>query len=309
MKTTWALAVLSLFVASAARAEDCSLKLIASYDMVSSDGVVVISMTMAGKSRYTTLDTGSFSNWITQKFIDDDHLETHDINTMKVYGAHARAEKYADVSSVDIGPFHQPSSKFMVEPDKDHGELSAALGNNALEQFDIELDFANKKVKFFSQDHCEGKVVYWTTDYAVLPFTMPDQSIHIEMTLDGHDMDTAFDTGTSFTYLNERVLSGTFGRDISAEKEVTLYGRKFRSAPFKSLSIGEVSFPNPSLLVMPDTMRELAKEDVPVKDQNQAGVTLTHFPHLLLGMDAISHLHVYIAYKERKIYVSAADAH
>jgi hypothetical protein len=81
------------------------------------------------------------------------------------------------------------------------------------------------------------------------------------------------------------------------------------SAAFHSLSIGGVTFPNPSLFVMEDKMRELAKDDVPVKDQNPAGVTLAHFPHLLLGLDAIRHLHVYIAYKERKIYVTAADAH
>jgi hypothetical protein len=302
-------ATLSLLVASTAHAEDCSLKLVASYDMVAPDSVVAISMVMAGKPRYVTLDTGSFTNWVTQKFVDDDRLETHDITAMKIYGAHTRAEKYVIVPSVDIGLFHQPASDFLVEPMKDTGELSAALGNNALEQFDIEFDFAGRKVKFFSQDHCEGQVVYWTRAYTVLPFHMPDQTIHIEMTLDGQDLDTAFDTGTSMTYLNERVLIGTFGRDTSSEKEITLYGRKFHSAPFKSLSIGGITFPNPSLLVMQDKMRELAKEDVPVKDQNQAGVTLTHFPHLLLGLDAMRHLHFYIAYKERKIYVSAADAH
>ncbi len=306
---TVAATILLSMLAGAANAEDCSLKLIASYDMAPSEGSVVIQMVMAGKPRYTVLDTGSFTSWVTQKFVDDDRLETHDITTMKVYGARDRAEKYVTVPSVDIGPFHQPASNFMVEPSGDYGEISAGLGNNALEQFDVEFDFAGKKVKFFSQDHCEGQVVYWTKAYTVLPFSLPDQTIHVEMTLDGHDLDTAFDTGTSLTYLNERVLAGTFGRDPSSEKEVTLYGHKFHSATFNSLSIGGVTFPNPSLLVMRDTMRELAKEDVPVKDQNQAGVTLAHFPHLLLGLDAIRHLHIYIAYKERKIYVSAADAH
>jgi hypothetical protein len=34
-----------------------------------------------------------------------------------------------------------------------------------------------------------------------------------------------------------------------------------------------------------------------------------HFPHILLGLDALSHLHFYIAFREHKIYVTAADAH
>lgn len=309
MKTIWALAALSLFAASNAYGEDCSLKLIASYDMVPSDTVLVVPMTMAGKTRYTMLDTGAFGNWVTRKFVDDDKLELHDITTMKVYGAHDRSEKYVVVPSVDIGAFHQPASNFMVLEAKDPGEISAGLGSSALAQFDIELDFAAKKVNFFSQDHCEGKVVYWAKAYTALPFNMSDQRIHIEMTLDGHDLDTLFDTGTNFTYLNERVLIGIFGRDQADEKEVTINNRKMHSAAFHTLSIGGVTFPNPSLLVTEDKTRELAREDVPIKDQNQAGVTLAHFPHLLLGLDAIRHLHVYIAYKERKLYVTAADAH
>lgn len=300
---------LSCLAANVACAEDCSLKLIASYDMVPSNTVLVIPMMMAGKTRYTMLDTGAFGNWVTQKFVDDDKLEQHDITTMKVYGAHDRSEKYVVVPSVDIGAFHQPASNFMVLEAKDPGQISAGLGSSALAQFDIELDFAAKKVNFFSQDHCEGKVVYWAKAYTALPFDMSDQRIHIEMTLDGHDLDTLFDTGTNFTYLNERVLIGIFGRDQAGEKEVTINNRKMHSAAFHSLSIGGVTFPNPSLLVMEDKTRELAREDVPIKDQNQAGVTLAHFPHLLLGLDAIQHLHVYIAYKERKLYVTAADAH
>jgi hypothetical protein len=31
-------------------------------------------------------------------------------------------------------------------------------------------------------------------------------------------------------------------------------------------------------------------------------------PDLLIGMDVLSNLHIYIAYKERKLYVTAASA-
>lgn len=304
-----ATALTASLAAASAKAEECSLKLIASYYMLQSDSLVVIPMVMNGKTRYTTLDTGAFGNWVTQKFVDDDKLQTHDITTMKVYGARDRSEKYTTVPSVEIGAVHQAPSNFLVLPGENFGELSAGLGTSALAQFDVEFDFAAQKVNFFSQDHCEGRVVYWTKDYTVLPFNLSDQTAHIEMILDGHTLDTSFDTGATYSYINARILAGIFGRDGSSEKEITLNGQKIHSAAFHSLSIGGVTFPNPSLLVMEDKMREFAKDDVPVKDQNQAGVTLPHFPHLLLGLDAIRHLHVYIAYKERKIYVSAAGAH
>jgi hypothetical protein len=304
-----ATAALLCLVSAAARAENCSLRLIASYNMANTNSVVAIPIVMAGKPRYVSLDTGSFASWVTQKFIDDDKLETHSITGMKVYGASARAAKYVVVPSVDIGPIHQPASNFMVEAANHMGELSAGLGNNALAQFDVEFDFAARKVNFFSQDHCEGKVVYWTKSYTEMPFSMLDDQIHIVMTLDGHDFDTVFDTGTSYTYVNKRVFVGVFGGDDASEREITLHDHKVKAATFKSLSVGGITFPNPSLLIMEDKMRELAKEDVPVKDQNQAGVTLMHFPHILLGLDALSHLHFYIAFREHKIYVTSADAH
>lgn len=303
-----ALAVL-MVTANTACAEDCALRMIANYDMANTNKAVVIQIPMAGKPRYTMLDTGSFASWVTQKFIDDDKLELHNITAMKVYGAHDRAQNYVVIPSVDIGPIHQSTSNFMVEPEKDMGQISAALGNNALAQFDVEFDFAARKVKFFSQDHCEGRVVYWTKAFTVLPFSLLDDQVHIVMTLDGHDFDTVFDTGTSYTYVNNRVFLGVFGGDESSEKDVTIDGKKRKAAAFKSLSVGGVTFPNPSLLIMEDKMREFAKEDVPLKEQNQTGVTLMHFPHILLGLDALSHLHFYIAFKEHKIYVTAADAH
>jgi hypothetical protein len=305
-------AVLLLATLGAAHADaaDCTLKLVASYDMEPTTLVIAVPLVIAGKQRYVSLDTGSFGSWATKKLVNDAQLETHTIRSdMKIYGARDRVTKYVVVPSVDIGPIHQSASNFMLEPG-DMGDLSASLGNNALAQFDIELDFGARKVKFFSQDHCDGRVVYWTKAYTELPFTMMDELIHITMTLDGHDLDTVFDTGTTYTYINKRVLVGTFGRDASSLKEATLGGGgKVHAAPFESLSIGGVTFPHPSLIVMEDTMREFAKEDVPLKEQNQAGVILAHFPHLLLGLDAISHLHLYIAFKEHKIYVTAADAH
>lgn len=302
-------APLALFLLMPAQAEECALKRIASYDMVQSDPAIIVSMLMAGKPRATALDTGSFANWVTAKFISDDKLIMHPISRMTIYGAEGRVGLYVTVPSVDIGLVHQPRTNFMVLPEKDFGDLSAGLGNNALSRFDVELDFASRKVNFFSQDHCEGRVVYWAKTFAVIPFSMKNDHIHLLMTLDGNKIDTVFDTGSTYTYINERVLIGTFGRTPESEKEITLNGYKAQTAAFDSLSIGGVTFSHPSLLIMHDKTRELAKEDVPLKEQNQPGVNLAHFPHLLLGLDAIRHLHVYIAYGEQKIYVTAADAH
>ena len=281
--------------------------------LAEAEPAIVIPVTIAGAPRYTTIDTGSFANWVTESFVDEAKLERQPIRQdMSVYGAEDRVTSYVIVPSVDIGQVHQGLSKFMVLPHSDKAKLKAGLGGSALEQFDIEFDFAAKKVKFFSQDHCEGRVVYWAKSYTAIPFKMVDDRVQITMTLDGHDFDALLDTGTAYTYVNTRVASNVFGYDEHSPnvKQVTLAGElQTLLSTFESLSIGGVTFPKPSLLLHSDTVRSMARLDVPVKDQNQAGVTLAYFPHLLLGLDALRQLHLYMAFKEHKIYVTAAGAH
>lgn len=306
--------LLTLCAAGPALAADCALKLVASYDMVADAGsMIVISVNIAGAPRYTTIDTGSFANWVTESFVKEAKLERRSIRQdFQIYGAEERVTDLVTVPSVDIGQVHQGASKFMILPNSEKANLAAAFGSSALEQFDVEFDFAAKKVNFFSQDHCEGQVVYWTKAYTAIPFKMVDDRMQITMTLDGHDFDTLLDTGTTYTYVNQRVALGVFGYDEHSPnvKQVTLAGGyKPYAATFQSLSIGGVTFPKPSILLHADNERGMAREDVPVKDQNQAGDFLPHFPHILLGLDALRQLHLYIAFKEHKVYVTAAGEH
>ena len=51
----------------------------------------------------------------------------------------------------------------------------------------MDIDLAHNKLSLFTQNHCRGKVVYWTTSgYIVLPMDL-DQDKHIEVpvVLDG----------------------------------------------------------------------------------------------------------------------------
>jgi len=57
-------------------------------------------------------------------------------------------------------------------------------------------------------------------------------------------------------------------------------------------SLGGVSVENPDLLLYP-----------------RGAMALPGDPELILGMGILRQLHMYIAYKERKLYVTAASAH
>jgi hypothetical protein len=68
-------------------------------------------------------------------------------------------------------------------------------------------------------------------------------------------------------------------------------GHEYRYA-FKTLSFGGVSVSNPDLVLVP-------------RDEGRIGGP----PTIILGMGILRQLHMYIAYAERKLYVTSASAH
>jgi hypothetical protein len=50
---------------------------------------------------------------------------------------------------------------------------------------------------------------------------------------------------------------------------------------------------NPRLVVLPDAMGDKAR---------------THLPKMIIGMNILKHLHLYLAPREERLYVSAASA-
>jgi hypothetical protein len=66
--------------------------------------------------------------------------------------------------------------------------------------------------------------------------------------------------------------------------------------PFKMLALDGVTISNPDIVLVPDKV---------------SGRHHCRFcgPDLILGMGVLRQLHLYIAYKEKRLYVTAATAH
>jgi hypothetical protein len=72
---------------------------------------------------------------------------------------------------------------------------------------------------------------------------------------------------------------------------------------FKSLSLAGLEVANPEVAIIPDKMSAKLNSwstgtqmDKPTFDK----------PPMLIGMNVLRHLHVYIAYKEKKLYITPA---
>ncbi|MBN9557130.1 MAG: retropepsin-like domain-containing protein [Alphaproteobacteria bacterium] len=310
---------LGLLTAQGAAAGQCELKLIASYSMMGNPKYeVVVPIVMAGKPVATGIQTGAVVGFISPEVSTALGLLKRRINpNTLVYGADgARYDQYVTMPTIDIGAIEARNTKLVLVDDTllPHREPWATLGANILQIFDLEFDFAEKKLRFFSQDHCDGQVVYWSAAYTSVPFHLLENGqIALEMTLDGRPIDAILNSGSSYTYINARIAADVYGIDENSSRVTTVKSTypgapPIRAAVFDSLSIGGISMPRPTLCLQEDTLRSRAIQDIPIKTEKKSGMDIPHYPNLELGLDVLHHLRVYIAYREHKIYATAADA-
>ena len=99
-------------------------------------------------------------------------------------------------------------------------------------------------------------------------------------------MTAILDTGAADTVMSLEKATHTYALD--ARKLA-----KSRHYPFKALSFGEVTVTNPAIFLVPD--EESALMGHQSGDQN-----------MIIGMGVLRRLHLYISYKEKKIYVTPA---
>ena len=307
-------AALALLAAPSRAEENCSLVKIASFAMRMDDaGFVTIPLKIGGREVRMLVDTGGVYTGISQSVAEELGLDIHYLNTSfhtVMYGGKV-IDHYVNAPNVEYGPFVQPRNQFVVMP---KGSLPSGadglLAPDILRGFDVDFDFAGGVLNLFSPDHCPGRVVYWTqspvavlnlnsdesfmprTKTGEIPGTTPEGLRHVKvwMKLDDQDVEALIDTGASNTTFSLERAQRMFGFDKSAPdlKEV---GERVYSYPFKSLTISGLQIGNPRIALIPD------------KDSTFYGGPM------LLGMNVLHRLHLYLSYKEGKLYISPAEQH
>lgn len=312
-------------VSSPAGAETCSLAQMASLDMtILPDGTFGVPVSINGTQHLFRVDTSAIFTTLTDGAAQKLGLKRYQADGMEMYDVGGMMHiAYVDSDSFKVGNNEAKHFHLMVSPVQQDmpAEVEGRLGPDMLSLFDVELDFTAKKVNLFSQDHCPGKVVYWTRGgYAEIPFHQTDGpikvAVHIQftMTLDSHDLLTDFSTESDATWLRHKAAWQFLGIDehspgVERSRTDSEVGQIYRKR-FEALHLGGVTVQNPMVEIVPDqfdnSFRMVHSEksrDDPIYGKQLRPESLS------LGMNVISKLHTYIAYKERKIYVTAADAH
>lgn len=305
-----------------AEAETCGLGLMASLDMaVGENGVPRVPVSLNGATYQFYVDTAGVYSKLSGDLANKLGLKQTPTG-MEIYSVKGMVRANSvDIESLKLGSAEARHFHLMVGSDLNMPSGSdGVLAGDLLALFDAEFDFQKGKLNLFSQDHCPGKVVYWTqSGYAELPFHFtagPISSVdHIDFntTLDGRTLSTDFDTGSTWTWISSKVASEIFGHDGASPGVVktptgggdaSIHGKQFGL-----LEMGGVAVRNPVIAIIEDRTEDAFRMAHSEKSRDDPiyGSRIEN-EQLTLGMNVITKLHIYIAYKEKKIYATAADA-
>ena len=227
------------------------------------------------------------------------------------------ARHYVTIHKLTLGEMSttRDMNYVVMGEDQSHdSDIDGIFGAEILAAYDVELDLAHGKLSLFMKDHCPGKVVYWTQDYVEVPFTL-DGSLHVtfKAELEGHPLRALLDTGASLSILSAQTARRLFdfdpGSDTPPDGYVFAGGgtdMPFYRHRFGLLDIAGVGFRNTEFEIVADKASRVMREHAPIQRDFMNETLETP---LVIGLHHLVKLRAYIAYDERVLYVSAADAH
>ena len=297
-----ALSLLCLGAAAPALADDesCHLTRVAQLDMmIDGSGRIDVPMQVGGQTLNLMIDTGGVNSMLDQSTVETLGLHPEIFNSVRVVGfGGIHIDRFVTAHDISFGGLQAHSMQFLVMPrGRMAPDVQGLLGPDILRAYDDDFDFANAKFSLFQRAHCSGNLVWWTdAEHSEIPFSI-DGAGHIQfyVELDGKKVRVWLDTGASGSVLSLEEAEDLFGIDEKSPAlrplRETANGHTYKY-PFKAMTFGGVTVNNPDLVLMS-------------RDDSK----LPGAAPMLLGIGILRQLHMYISYREEKIFVTAATAH
>jgi predicted aspartyl protease len=329
------------------RADDCApLTQLVAVDLLPGDmpGLrFLVPVTVNGTPRTLMLDTGGGYTSLTPAAADALGLSRHESNGRLLDMTGHASRDYVQIDTLKLGSLSldglgPAATHLWITPMPGLGSGGAAtsfdgiLAGDLMMHYDIDIDFPGRSLKVFSQDHCAGNAVYWpAAAVAVVPFVMADalnplpgrrmrlpdgQGTHIRVAamLDGKHFMAVIDTGALHSTISARAARDSFGigrespgsRPLGMIDEDAAHQLFLRT--FARLELDGVAVLNPRLVVIPDLLGSKDPDNRLVAGSHIRRVDDGLDPQLTIGMDVLRLMHIYIAFHERKLYISLPGA-
>ena len=283
------------------------------------DGRIYVPAKINNVPKSMLVDTGGFFTEITETAAEELGLSAR-TTRLALVGIAGDTTRRAVRANFALGNLRADGMDLMVMPAThrlapDLPDAAGILAPNLLQNYDLDLDFGGRKLNLISQNHCKGRVVYWAARrIAAVPVEISGGHIFVPVELDGQRLKALLDTGASISVLNLDVATRLFGL-VPGAADTPVAGNLLKSQnaqiythTFRSLSLEGVTVANPRLRLIPDLVRSKVSRSpdgwgggtrIPSSGANSG------LSDLIIGMDVLRHFHVYIAYKERKLYLTA----
>jgi hypothetical protein len=313
-----AILVLALAVPAAADDKCPPLKIVASIDLIpmTNSQHYAVPVEIAGTPKRMILDMGADVSMLSAKAADELKLSTHKSRSVKFYTlTSASTDRYTSVP-VKLGYMQGNVDMWVSETLNDLSSdplVVGLLGTDVLSNYDLSIDFTANKLELLSQDHCDGNVVYWPASaIAVVPFqTWSIGKIMFDVTLDGKTMKAILDTGASTSTLRLDTAVSELGIQpgsadtpasghLNEREDLTIYRHTFKTLDFHGIVVS-----NPKFTLIPEKMSQILAAGESRRWRNPVREYGIEAP-ILIGMNVLKHLHIYIAYQEKKLYITPA---
>ena len=283
----------------------CSPQLVTSLDTETlSNGGIAVPVTLNDTPALFEVDTGSIYTSISEEAAAEQGARPKYTPYLGSFINSVSTNSFATLNSFAVGRLRTPGKRSVViAPDQILPEsISGLLGPDIMREFDVEFDFYRGKLNFFVHKTCPG-AVYWTHDPSDAVPMKIDSGGHIvvDATLDGKPVTILLDTGSPSSLMSMDAAEKLFGfsKDdprLKYLRNVAMNGgadAPFYNFPFSSLSFGAITVANPKIQLIP-------QQNFDPRGRSDASI--------ILGMSVLRQLHLYVAYDQKMLYLSGAEA-
>ena len=130
------------------------------------------------------------------------------------------------------------------------------------------------------------------------------------VTLDGYTLRGTLDTSSDVDAVNLNVAQDSMDFNVNGPGVTPVpntAGVATYSASFRSFSLGGITVNNPRILAIQDKLRNQV-QDVPATGTNIRKTEDNRMPDFLVGNKLLQQYRVYVAPRERRLYISPAGA-
>ena len=280
--------------ASAESAPECQLTRLATVKTdTMPDGRVKIPVMIEDHPLSFMVDTGGVATTIKWEQAKPLGLAAKQTSQGLMGVAGSMSNFYVTGNAFSVGDLHVKNQPIYLET-RALDDADGTFGSDMLKGYDVEFDFAHDSLSLISQDHCPGQVVDWTTTgFIVIPIDVaPTGHVSFPVNIDGKSIMATLDTGSAISSMSMKAAA-ELGIDPKAP-ELTLIGDtgqyQIFTYPFHLLDFGRVSARNPHIVITSDNFTKGLDS------------------HLVLGIETLRQMHLYIAYGEKRLYITAAQA-